>query len=222
MLTKQQITQQLVNLYAGPKGFDFYEPGQGCNGICYGIIKAPDCNQVYLRGSAQLKDWLRDFMAVAFTEPFVHNTFGPVHAGAMLGMSQTSKDISKHLDSSKRTVISGHSLGGQRATLLNALFIQMGMVPDSISRITFGAPKAGFRKLLDYIAGSPSQCIWNSVNAFHDPVPMFPFSFPPEEYVQDPLTIVNGNPDLKVWLELGLFAPHHMPAYVTGVQKLLV
>lgn len=218
MINSSQIAQQLVNLYGGPKGFDIYEPGNGDNGICYGIIKSPTENQIFLRGSAKLQDWVRDLMAI--TNPFEHDVFGPIHPGAFIGLEAASVQISKHLDSTKPILISGHSLGGQRTTLLTALFIQMGILPKNMRRVPFAAPKAGFRKLLDYVAGVPVQSYWNSVNVFHDPVPMLPATFPPEDYVQDPLIMVSGNPDAKIWLELGIFAPHHMPAYLVGVSKL--
>jgi hypothetical protein len=216
-----QIAQQVDSLYAGAKGFQVYESGQGDDGICYGINVTATENEIYLRGSANLQDWIRDLMAVALTRPFEHNVFGPVHFGAFIGMDEAITKIIPLINRKLPILLSGHSLGGQRCALTNAILIQRGFDPTQIRRVVFGSPKAGYKSLLNYIAKSKVTSYWNVVELMHDPVPVLPFSFPPEDYVNDPLIHVSGNPDLETWAKLGAFGPHHMPAYVAGVSKIL-
>jgi hypothetical protein len=72
-MSDAQIANRLVNPYAGPDGFAFYEPGTGDSGICWALQKFPDEYVFILRGSKTLEDWLRDLVAVP---TFEHSLFG--------------------------------------------------------------------------------------------------------------------------------------------------
>jgi len=107
-------------------------------------------DKVYFAGSS-----LAEFKAnaaktnVPSTEPKVHKGFYEfIHAGSVATLSSDKQttfslpDILRDNPDSK-IYITGHSLGGAAATLTGAWLISMGISPEQIEVITFGAPAVG-------------------------------------------------------------------------------
>ncbi len=219
MISDLEISQLLVNLYQGPAGFDFYEPGSGASdGICWALKRTPDADVVCLRGSTTFQDWCRDLVALA--APFSHEVFGPVHPGFEIGMERAFTEILGHTqgdDATGKVIVAGHSLGAGRAAILTALLCEFGNPP--IARVVFGEPKPGFSKLAEYISKVPARSYRNTGAGHHDLITDVPLSFPPEEYVHaSELIDVSGVPTIgDPW---GCFAFHHMPLYLQGLKAL--
>jgi Lipase (class 3) len=222
MVSDAQIAAWLVDLYAGPAGFDHYEPGQGDSGICWGLKLTADYDYVLLRGSVTPEDWLRDFIALA--TPFEHHEFGPVHPGFLLGMEDMMKSLYEVMGHSMdNLIIAGHSLGAGRAAILTALMISTydyGCYP--VARVVFGEPKPGFPQLAEYIANVPARSYRNGTGIHHDMITDVPLTLPPlENYVHPcPLTLVNNPPANVLEADLDVFGYHHMPLYAAALAKL--
>ena len=86
---------------------------------------------------------------VADTEPKVHRGFHEYVQVALtarsVGEGQANDRLVRELltDPSGEMLIVGHSLGGAAATIAGARLLSMGVRPDQIGVITFGAPEVG-------------------------------------------------------------------------------
>lgn len=185
------------------------------DGVCWGLMRTQDQDVIVLRGSATTEDWIRDLLALA--SPFTHHLLGPVHPGFLLGMEHAWTEMKRLLRNGVPTVITGHSLGAGRASILCGLMLLEGLVPAR--RVCFGSPKPGFDQLAELIRKVPSASYRNGSDWHHDLVTDVPFSFPPEEYTHpESLTFVAAAPEPGD--PLGPFAYHHVELYVKALGKL--
>jgi hypothetical protein len=214
VITDAAIAGLLVDLYAGATTFDHFAPGLGPSGICWASKRVDDADVILLRGSVTFWDWFKDLMALA--APYSHETLGPTHPGFTLGMVRCLRDI---LAVTKGPyIIAGHSLGAGRAAILTGLMVEAGILP--LTRVVFGSPKPGFKRLSDYIAGVPGRSYRNGDEHHHDLVTEVPFLLPPEEYVHpSPLIMVSAAPDPATATKFGLFKWHHMPLYAQALKR---
>lgn len=218
MITDAQIADLLVKLYAGPDGFDFYEPGAGDSGICWALAKFPNEYVFMFRGSKTLKDWLRDLVAVP---TFEHNLFGPVHQGFLIGMTDAVDEMLSHWDMKTPITVAGHSLGAGRAALAIAKLIERGIPVNLMRRVVFGEPKPGFPQLADFISKVPGRSYRNGTTSHHDTITDLPFTTDVLRYVHPtPLILVNQPPASEVEVLLDVFGFHHVQLYAAALNKL--
>jgi hypothetical protein len=179
--------------------------------VCWAVKRVGEVDIVVLRGSATLEDWIRDADAMAIT-PATHPVLGSVHAGFYAGMEKVCEEVLAR--NPKNLIITGHSLGGARATILTALLKANGKPP--LARVTFGEPRPGFAELADYLEDVPGRAYCNG----NDYVTKLPFSitgmFP---YVHPtPLIAVAAAPAPgDPW---GPFAPHHSQLYAEALKTI--
>jgi hypothetical protein len=216
-----EIARQLVNLYAGAAGFDFYQPGQGFSGICYGVKLLPDETLVCFRGSANLADWAHDLFALPAVFP--HESFGPIHAGFSIGLDRVAFNVSTLIDKTKRTVICGHSLGAARARVLTAMLLETYQKdPALLETVLFGEPLSGMQPMADYLAPVRSRSYRNGAGMFHDGVTDVPVRIPLLlNWVRaSKLTFVSQAPDVPILEEaLDPFTFHHMGLYAAALNR---
>jgi hypothetical protein len=220
MISDLYICDNLIKLYSWkgePGWWEQGDLGQGDHGIAWGALRAPDgVMDIYLRGSSNFLDWLRDFYA--FANPFGHSLMGPVHPGFYVGLPETWAEMKRCIDPPYR--VSGHSLGAGRACILTALMMLDGVAP--IRRVNFGEPKPGFGKLADMISVVPAASYRNGDDKSVDEVTAVPLSFPPEMYVHPaglvdvcaPPGSAGPQPD---WGPLNF---HHLPLYRQALVNL--
>jgi Lipase (class 3) len=219
MISHSALADLCVGLYAydGKKiEWDHYDDGANSDGVCWALADRGDYAVVVLRGSTTREDWRRDFDAWA--DPFHHDDLGPVHPGFLSGMRTVQREIVE-LAPAKPLVITGHSLGAARASILSALLTFEGR--QILARVVFGEPRPGFAQLAYILSMTTGASYRNTGGARHDLITDVPFSFPPEEYVHPtPLIDVSEIPDKGISDSWGIFALHHMPLYAAALQKL--
>jgi hypothetical protein len=212
-----QIAALQLDLHQGNSAvFDYFEPGDGDDAVCWAAKKSDGVTLICLRGSVTPLDWLRDLYLIP--DPLDHPKLGPVHAGFMLGVEKAWSDIQLH--TSGPWIVSGHSLGAARSALLAGLMTCDGKAP--LARIGFGEPKPGAMRLAALISDIPQHSYRNGETFFHDLITDYP---PVPPYVHPvPLTTVKAAPSLEDDLKLSVFAWHHMALYaqaVGGIPELL-
>jgi Lipase (class 3) len=195
--------------------FPVSDPGDD-DGVCWAIERTADGDIIVLRGSSTFEDWLRDLVALA--SPFSHHALGPVHPGFLLGMEHAWSEIKGRLSSAAPPVVTGHSLGAARASILCGLMALDGRPPKR--RVCFGEPKPGFSRLASIlvpIPGASYRCGSDRADdrISHDLVTDVPISFPPEEYVH-PTPLVHV-PAVAVDYSWGMFSYHHIELYVKAL-----
>lgn len=107
-------------------------------------------DKVYFAGSSR-EEFIRNAekQGIPNSEPKVHrgfNAFVQAASNAVLSTGQQSRlSLSDLLLTNKagKLYLTGHSLGGAAATLAGARLISMGVNPEQIEAITFGAPAVG-------------------------------------------------------------------------------
>ncbi len=220
MISHSTIASWLVSLYQDGSGCDFYDPGKGDHGICWGLTKTPEEYVYKLRGSKSLEDWLRDLVALA--TPFEHNLFGPVHPGFLIGMDCAVDEMIEQWDGKTPITIAGHSLGAGRASIAVAMFLARKVPASLMRRVVFGEPKPGMPQLAKYISAVPGTSYRNGTGFHHDIVTDVPLTLPPvENYVRAaPLTMVSNPPTNILAENFDVFAFHHMPLYAAALAKL--
>jgi len=212
MISDTQCAILCEAIYEDNRDFAVFDAGED-DGICWAIERSSDGDVIVLRGSHTVADWIRDLIALA--SPFTHHALGPVHPGFLLGMEHAWSEIKPQLMDFP-PVVTGHSLGAARASILCGLMLLDGIKPAR--RVCFGSPKPGFSPLARIIASVPAASYRNGDTAHHDIVTGLPFSFPPEEYVHpEQLTFVAGAP--LPGDPLGIFAFHRMAYYKAALQK---
>jgi len=157
---------------------------------------------VTLRGTTRdARDWYLDFSAFP---PRLDFETGWVPPGFDDGAELILPAIYRALDLDLPVLLEGHSLGGALACQLAAKLSARGMKIYGV--ITFGAPRAGGRKMRRLLAGYPIV----QVRRGNDPVPDLPW-LPLVYYHQRKLLEV-GRAD---WLDP--FTCHHMSGYYMDI-----
>ena len=194
-----------------PAAFAYYDAGAD-DGICWAIKRLEGLDVVVLRGSVTLQDWLRDVQALA-----VPSRIGHVHSGFYAGMEHMWADLKPMLE--QPAIVTGHSLGAARASVLSAL-MTVDHVPP-VARVVFGEPKPGlvdFAQLITPVAGRSYR---NGDDTHHDLVTDVPFSFPPMQYVHPtPIIPVCSRPNESEFADLGVFAWHHIQLYQAALAAI--
>jgi hypothetical protein len=101
------------------------------------VAKRKSIDIIAFRGTQQGRDWLTDALVVPvpYSGRLCHGGFVAAHASVW-------KEVKKHIDPNKRTLICGHSLGGALAELSAAM---LNGKHDNINLITFGKPNVFFK-----------------------------------------------------------------------------
>jgi Lipase (class 3) len=190
--------------------FDHYDAGMD-DGICWALKRLEGFDVVIFRGSVTLRDWWRDFCALA-----TPSRIGHVHTGFHAGMEHMWTDLKPML--SQPTIVTGHSLGAARADVLAALMTVDGVPP--VARVVFGEPKPGLLDFARLIAGITGRSYRNGDSKNHDLITDLPFSFPPDEYVHPtPIVPVSAEPSGDLFGKLGMFAYHHIELYEVALNR---
>lgn len=167
---------------------------------------------IVFRGSIDVNDWLADFDAL----PHKHPRLGWCHAGFLRYLDLVFENIMAVVG--RDIIVTGHSLGAARASLLAGLLLDHGS--QVMARVTFGEPRPAFKRLGEIIGNS--GCISRSYRNGIDPVPLVPaFLWPllPYQHVTEPLAISNPPDDSIVpsfWHSIDLYAAGAPPAPVIG------
>ncbi len=218
-ITDTDIAELCVGIYAYPGSppvtWDRFDDGEDSDQICWGIKVVDGCDVLVFRGSTTFEDWRRDFDAWA--NPFGHSKIGPVHPGFLLGLAQVLDEY-RHAARGK-LLVTGHSLGAGRASILCGLAIAGGIVP--VGRVVFGEPRPGFKPLGDLISSIKESRSYRNgkFDAFeHDFVTDVPYRIGPLQYVHPtPLIDVSALPPPND--EWGIFSYHHMQLYAQAVAR---
>jgi hypothetical protein len=101
------------------------------------VAKRKSIDIIAFRGTQQGRDWLTDALVVPvpYAGRLCHGGFVAAHASVW-------KEVKKHIDPNKRTLICGHSLGGALAELSAAM---LNGKHDNINLVTFGKPNTFFK-----------------------------------------------------------------------------
>lgn len=190
--------------------FDHFDAGED-DGVCWAIKRLPGFDVVVFRGSVTTLDWVRDARALA-----TRTRVGHVHIGFQAGMEHVWSDLRPLVN--QPCIVTGHSLGAARATVLTALMVADG-VPPAL-RVVFGEPKPGLIDLAEKVRGVPGRSYRNGDELHHDLVTDVPFSFPPLQYVHPTKVIpVCCRPHEDEFFENGIFAWHHIELYETALMN---
>jgi hypothetical protein len=190
-------------------GFDHFDIGSD-DGVCWALKHCEGADVVVLRGSVTAQDWFRD--AEAFT---IATRAGRVHDGFHRGMEHMWADLKPLLE--QPCIVTGHSLGAARASILTAFMICDGKAP--IARVVFGEPKPGLVDHAQIVKTIPGRSYRNGDGLHHDLVADVPFSLPPEQYVHpSPIIPVCARPTGDLFNRLGVFAYHHIPLYQAALR----
>ena len=101
------------------------------------VAKRKSIDIIAFRGTQQGRDWLTDALVVPV--PYAGRL---CHGGFAMAHKSVWKEVKKHIDPNKRTLICGHSLGGALAELSAAM---LNGKHDNINLITFGKPNVFFK-----------------------------------------------------------------------------
>jgi len=101
------------------------------------VAKRKSIDIIAFRGTQQGRDWLTDALVVPV--PYAGRL---CHGGFAMAHKSVWKEVEKHIDPKKRTLICGHSLGGALAELSAA---KLNGKHDNINLVTFGKPNVFFK-----------------------------------------------------------------------------
>lgn len=190
-------------------GFDHFDLGAD-DGICWAIKRLADVDVIVFRGSKTGLDWIRDFRAIDYI-----TRVGHVHLGFYDGMEHMWMECKPLLE--RPVIVTGHSLGAARASILTALMVADGHQP--IARVVFGEPKPGFVDLAQVVNRVPGRSYRNGDERHHDLVTDVPLSIPPLQYVHPtPVIPVCARPEGDLFSRLGVLAWHHIPLYEAALR----
>jgi len=214
--SKYQIANTTYDIFYNPQTFDHYDDGTDYIQVCWGIKKIDDFDIIVFRGSKTLEDWLRDFDALE--NPITDDDLGPCHPGFLAGIRESWQKIKPLI--SNNTIITGHSLGAARATILTAIMILDNVIP--IQRIVFGEPRPGGSKLASIVSKIEGLSYRNGDSINHDLVTDLPWSFPPIEPYQHPTPLehINIEPSETDKKTLSIFAWHALDCYIAAMKNL--
>ena len=205
-------------IYAGEAGarWDFFEPSDADEGVCWGLRRFGNVVVVAFRGSITIQDWIRDLLAI--TLPFSHSGLGPVHPGFLLGMPEAWAAIKAQLRPGDLLVLTGHSLGAARAAICCGLAKLDGVV--AARKVLFGCPRPGFEQLADLCAATPEQSFCNGDERGHDLVTDVPIVFGIERYTRSSILIpVSASPAREHFDQLDAFSYHHVALYQRAIRS---
>jgi hypothetical protein len=198
-------------------GVGIYVP-ETTDGICYGLAVFPGFSVIVYRGTepTDFQNWFIDLSA--FVRPSPHPTFGPVHAGGSWNMDRVKFAISKQIDFGLPVVVTGHSLGGQRAQYAAALILENYQKdPLKIRLVSIAGPAVGFKQFLDYIAPITQKVLYRNAGGLDegDPVSLLP----PFPYLNIPRVHVSNKPGN--WAkDLDPILWHNSELYPAGIAAL--
>lgn len=101
------------------------------------FVRRKTIDIIVFRGTQQVGDWAFNLMPVPV--PYANRM---CHAGFTMAHKSVWKEIEKHIDYNKRTLVCGHSLGGALAELSAA---KLNGKHKNLSLITFGKPNTFFK-----------------------------------------------------------------------------
>lgn len=219
MLTDAVIADHTLALYSyadGPK-VDWEYVQEQLNDvdghIRWGLARLDGFDLIVLRGTASIRDVIRDFFAIP--APFYHPQLGFLHSGFFNGMNKAWAAIRPRLK--QPTIVAGHSLGGARAAILTGLMVIDKQPP--VRRVTFGEPRAGFARLREVISQVPATFYVNDGGGFlADPIPDVPIAVGSLVFVDSyRRTKISVKPSGRQFL-WGPVASHHMELYRKALQ----
>ena len=219
-LTTKDCADLNLGIYGiTPVTWDKYDDGSADDGVCWAIKSVQDVHVIVFRGSDNLKDWMRDVMAL--TKPWGAQGLGPVHPGFFLGMLKVWGEIKSSGQPLNRMVVTGHSLGAGRTKILVGEMVLDKTPP--IGMVRFGSPRPGFKILSDVVKPVPSWSYRNTDGGrHHDLVTNVPFSFPPESYTDEQPIDLTVTPTPEADDPLGMFRFHHIQLYAGAVPATTV
>jgi len=147
-------------------------------------------------GSSSLNDWILDFdvakvnfakqnnLSAPYTDMGLHRGFNR-HAQAILDLPirtpiGTNETLANFLlrNPDQKIVLTGHCLGGSAVVVISARLVSLGVKPEQIRVVTFGAPAVGdkaftkyFQKIIDMTRVVTTGDIFSRL----PPRPMFPY-----------------------------------------------
>jgi hypothetical protein len=193
--------------------FDHYEPGGGDKRVCWASKVINGVTVIVFPGSHSFWDWERDLRVV--TDPFQHDTLGPLHPGVFIGVPEAFAEIQAQTTAPR--VLAGFSLGAGRALDLTGLLTVAGIPP--LACVTFGSLKPGFQQLADVIGKVPQWSYRNGDADYYDLITEYPILPPPENYVHtSPLIKCTAKPTWEDRLERVMFCYHVMELYAEATS----
>lgn len=210
MISPALAVQLSAAIYRGGE-WDRYDPGHD-DGVCWALKRVDGHDVIVFRGSSTLQDWLVDFRALPLVTPV-----GSVHSGFFSGMEQTWSDIRPLLR--QPVILTGHSLGAARASILAGLMIVDGHAPAG--RIVFGEPRPGLADFAGLVKAVPGFSFRNGDASGHDPVTDVPPTIPPFNFTHPlPITAVTAMPSEAQFAVFGQFAWHLSQQYEAAIAAL--
>jgi hypothetical protein len=205
IITDAQLAQLCADAYNPQAVWDTVWTADDIH-VTHKIIEGTDI--IVFRGSVDFVDWLADFDAL----PHKHPRLGWCHAGFLRYMDLVFENIMAVVG--KEIIVTGHSLGAARASILAGLLIDHGSALKA--RVVFGEPRPAFRQLATII--QQSGCESRSYRNGADPVTQVPISFDPLLPYRHPSPLI----DINVSPDPGDLSPlqyHHINLYVKGVPQ---
>jgi Lipase (class 3) len=218
MISDLALANLCAALYQTDEGWTHYDDGAYSDGVCWAVKDVGDVSVIVLRGSVIAEDWRRDFQA--FASPLNHDDLGPVHPGFLSGMRTVQCEVEELIPiGGNKIIITGHSLGAARASILTGLLRLTPRRSDVVRRVVFGEPRPGFQRLAGIVSEVSGVSYRNVANGSHDLVTDVPFSVPPENYVHPTSLIdVSAAPDDDLVNRWGAFALHHIGLYIKALE----
>lgn len=191
--------------------WDYFDLGED-DGVCWALKRLSGYDAIVLRGSITAEDWIRDFRAAALP-----SRIGWVHDGFYAGMEHMWHDARSLLK--QPVIVTGHSLGAARASILTALMVSDGEPPAE--RVVFGEPRPGLESHAAITRKVTGRSYCNGYAGHSDTVCSVPFSLPGLEFTRaTPLIPVSAPPlPNDNW---GLFAFHHIELYEAATSALAI
>jgi Lipase (class 3) len=215
MLPNDAAFSTLCGLIYGPTalidGWDHIDLGAD-DGIYWATKKFDGYDVVVFRGSITLQDWIDDLRALP-----IPTRIGHVHAGFYTDMEKVWNEVKPML--TQPVVVTGHSLGAARASVLCGLMKADGVIPAR--RVVFGEPKPGLLDFAQFIKDIPGASYRNGDKMHHDYVTDVPLTMPPLQFVHAlSVTVVTERPTGDIFARMGIFAWHHIQLYEAALTAL--